>query len=322
MTSTAIVVLNYRAADSTKRLLHSLGQQVGAEPFTVFVVDNASTDDSYEQLAKFAEDLNGQLPGPAKAQFKVLRAAQNLGYAGGMNFGLRAASASGADFFWILTQDLTVEADALARLQKLWQGLERPGLLGAVTDLNATDEIYFAGAQVDLKGRTSHPTEGMRLAQVPELLSAEYSQTDYVNGACVFTHRSVLEKIGFIAEVYFMYFEDVEWGLAARKAGFINYFSHRARIHHHRGNQDFNPVAEYYCRRNSFLFKRRNGFAGAMTKFIELNRQRKYLLKSTLKSWLNPSDSKAKQLRLILSDVVRDIKEEVVGKRPSTAPAP
>jgi GT2 family glycosyltransferase len=129
-----------------------------------------------------------------------------------------------------------------------------------------------------------------------------------VNGACVFTSRAVLEKVRLIPEDYFLYFEDCEWGLRATRLGFKNYVSYRNRVHHHREVGAFNPVAEYYCRRNAFLFKKRNGFLRAWSKPLELLR----LQKAALKAWIKKD---AKMLE-ILRAVKRDVRDEKSGLGP------
>lgn len=262
----------------------------------IFVVENGSPDESKQKLEE------------ALGASHVISAPVNLGYAGGMNLGLKhALEKTDAEFFWILTKDLTVERDCLRVLHELWPKLKNPGFLGSLTDLNATEKVYFYQAHIESDGRTRHGTKGRSIAEIPELKS-EYGPSDYVNGACVFTQRSVLEKVGLIPEDYFLYFEDCEWGLRATRLGFKNYVSYRSRVHHHREVGAFSPTAEYYCRRNAYLFKKRNGFLRAWSKTSELLKIQKHAFKSWLKG--------DKKMLEVLKAVRRDIADEKSGLGP------
>ncbi len=268
------------------------------------MVDNASPDHS---VALLREKNFGR--------FQLLLNPENRGYAGGMNFGINQALADGADWLWLITQDITVEPNALKTLMDLWPKLDNPGMLGSLTDLNATEKIYFYRAFIE-NGQVRHKTKGRSIPEIPELRQ-EFGVTDYVNGACIFTHRSVIEKTGFIPEEYFMYFEDCEWGLRASRLGFNNYVSYCSRAHHWRESESFNPSAEYYCRRNSFLFKARNGFGKPWTKTLELARLYKLLFKFKIKSALGSKDVNIGKLIPILKEAASDLHSERFGKRHS-----
>jgi GT2 family glycosyltransferase len=251
-----------------------------------------------EALARLNEALSSD---------QIISTPVNLGYAGGMNLGIRKALEEGADYLWLLTKDLTVEDNCLEILCSLWPRLQNPGFLGSLTDLNGTDAVYFFRSVISPKGQTAHGNRGRTIEEIPELIQ-EYGVTDYVNGACVFTHRRVIEEIGLIPEDYFLYFEDCEWGLRAKRAGFANYVSYRSRVHHHREVGAFSATAEYYCRRNSFLFKKRNGFIGPLTKTLELLKLRKAALKSFFRrDW---------RMLQVLNAVSTDVKNEKSGLGP------
>jgi GT2 family glycosyltransferase len=310
MSQVACIILNYRDAKSALKAVHSVRASLGVRP-QILVVDNASGDGSAEFLARSAEGA-----------FELIANPENLGYAGGMNAGIRQALEKGADFLWLLTQDMTVESDALKTLLDLWPRLNQPGMLGSLTDFNGTEKVYFYRSFIE-GGQVRHRTKGRSIPEIADLKN-EYGPTDYVNGACVFTHRSVLEKVGLVPEEYFMYFEDSEWGLRAQRAGFKNYVSYRSRAHHWRDSAGFNNTAEYYCRRNAFLFKQRNGFAKPWTKTVELARLLKYYWKGRFKLLLKPNDPHLTKLVPVLKEVYRDLQEEHFGKRrlPTSSSAP
>jgi GT2 family glycosyltransferase len=294
MDNIACIILNYRALESTLRLIQSVRANTWSN-VSIFVVDN---DPQPENLAVLKKEIG---------EANVIASPANLGYAGGLNLGIRAALKTEAKFFWILTQDLTVEPNCLEILHDLWGRLEKPGFLGSLTDLNGTEQVYFFRAQIDKRGATKHGNKGRSIAEIPELRE-KWGKTDYVNGACVFTSREVLHYVGLIPEDYFMYFEDCEWSLRASRQGYKNYVSYRSRIHHHREVGGFNANAEYYCRRNSFLFKKRNGFTRPWTKSVELLKLRI----RTGKTWWRGNH----KLLEVLKVVARDLQAEKMGRGP------
>ena len=294
MIKTACVLLNYRQPEKLLPLLKSV-EACACPNKSIYVVDNGSGPESVD----FLKHNIGSA--------KLVVTDANLGYAGGMNLGVQAALDDGADFLWLLAKDLTVEADCLQNLHSLWPRLSNPGLVGSLTDLNGTDQIYFFRASIDKLGRTKHGNKGRTIQQIPEL-KADYGPTDYVNGSSVFTHRDVIKKIGLIPEEYFLYFEDCEWGLRAKRAGYNNFVSYRSRVHHAREAGGFSSTAEYYCRRNAFLFKKRNGFARPWTKFFESLKLQKKLLKA---KWEANTD-----IVKVLSEVQRDVAAEKTGAGP------
>lgn len=291
MKKTACVLINYRDPSEVLRLYKSV-QNCRWPAKDIYVVDNGSGPEIAARIRnEIGADNSVILP-------------VNVGYAGGLNAGIRFALEHGADYLWLLTKDLTVEADCLERLHELWPKLERPAFLGSLTDLNGTDKIYFHKAEVDQRGRIRHGVKGRTIAEIPEL-RAPFGETDYVNGACVFTTREVIERVGLIPEEYFLYFEDSDWGLRARRLGYRNYVCYQSRVHHHRELGGFNTTAEYYCRRNSLLFKQRNGFSGPFTKVLELMKIQKQLLKARLRG--------DKRMKEILIAVLEDVSNEKWG---------
>lgn len=283
--------MNYRSPEEILPLLESV-RKCDWPNKEIYMVENGTNDEA----VKF---LQAQV-GPAN----VVSTKVNLGFAGGMNLGIRHALDRGAEFVWCLSKDMTVEPNCLRVLHSLWPRLEKPGLVGSLTDLNGSDQVYFFRAQVDSSGKTKHGNKGRTISEIPELRN-EFGNTDYVNGSCIFTHRSVLQDIGLIPEEYFLYFEDCEFGLNARRAGYNNYVSYRSRVHHRRPIGEFNRTAEYYCRRNAFMFKKRNGFTKPWTKTFELFRAQKTLLKS---KWRNNT-----KLHEVLTEVISDIRSEKLG---------
>ncbi len=154
----------------------------------------------------------------------------NVGYGGGANAGIRRALARGAEWVVILNQDIEISTKALDDLSDTLSHC-RPGILGP-----------FAG-KLDKKRWTSILGKG----------------TDYISGSFMAIHKSVINKIGMFHEPYFMYYEDADYCIRARKAGFT--LTHIAVSLTHSDGTTFGQgsfLHQYYLARNHLLFVKRN----------------------------------------------------------------
>ena len=134
---------------------------------------------------------------------------KNLGFAKGMNVGIRRAIKNGAEAVLLLNQDTVVEKNFLASLLE-----NSADIVGPVIKFKRHGRwIYDLGGKINWwLGRTKHL----------EVLGIKYqvSSIDYVSGCAMMIKRPVLEKIGLLDERYFLYFEDADFCLRAKKAGF------------------------------------------------------------------------------------------------------
>lgn len=295
------IIVHYRSPESLIRTVQSF-ENLRWPNKKLIIVDNDSGGESIARLRSQLHDVS------------LIESGRNGGYAAGMNRGIAEAQKLGAEYVWLLGQDITLEPDCLEILHDLWPRLQKPGFLGSLTDFNDTEEIYFFKASVDKDGRVRHRGENGSIRDFSELRS-EYGTSDYVNGACLFTHRSVLDRVGPIPEEYFLYFEDVEWGLQSLRAGFQNYVSYRSRAHHHREVKARNWTAEYYCRRNQFLFKKRNGFLKRWAKERELLSLRWLKTRTRWKVLTKSEKSEHQKSVQVLKEVIRDLQNEKWGAR-------
>jgi N-acetylglucosaminyl-diphospho-decaprenol L-rhamnosyltransferase len=233
-----IVVLNYRTADLTIACLRSLGPQVAELPgASVIVTDNASGDGSAEKIAS-AIAREGM---SAWAQCEPLPI--NGGYAYGNNAPIRRAllSPHPPELVLLLNPDTEL----------------KPGAVRALIDfMDAHPECAIAGSRLeDDVGRVhcsafnfpsawSELDRGLQLGVVTRLLKNrtvqrpipdQPCQVDWVAGASMMVRRAVFEQVGLIDEAYFLYFEEVDFLLRARRAGFRTFYVPASRVIHHVG---------------------------------------------------------------------------------------
>lgn len=232
-----VIILNYNSAQDTLSCLAALRQANGGER-RVWVVDNASTDDSPEVLP------------PQLGDAIWLPTGENLGYAGGNNAGIRAALAWGAQYILILNPDCRVEPGFLQPLVRALEAVPKAGMACPLVFDSETDRIQSLGGAVNLwTGQCFRRLYGLPAEQASQV---GWSQVDFPHGACVLIKREMVEEIGLFHDTYFLYYEDVELGLRASREGWRTLAIPQSRVLHAdttgRGAND--PVVCFYGTRN------------------------------------------------------------------------
>ena len=217
-----IIVLSYNRRDDTVECLKSL--YLSEYPnYKVIVVDNASSDGSAEAVRR------------AFPQADVIENSENLMYAEGNNVGIRMALAEGADYVLLLNNDTVVSPAVLGELEAAMRNHPDAGVAGAMIyyfppKQRQQDEIiWYAGGIVSFwRGLTAH--RGIRERDAGLYNSIE--ETGYVTGCAMMLSRKCLERTGLLDPGYFIYAEDADLSVRARRAGFRLIFAPRAKVWH------------------------------------------------------------------------------------------
>ncbi|WP_235737137.1 glycosyltransferase family 2 protein [Nocardioides alcanivorans] len=201
----AVVIVTYNRADLLDLTLAGLAAQTRL-PDAVVVVDNASTDHTADVIARHRE-----LP------LDVVRSEENTGGAGGFHQGLRRAHGLGADRIWLMDDDVVPAPDCLEVLL----GHDAP-CLAAVREDKAGTLVEKAALTFDLsnplrirpKSASVDSTYSSR-AEMPETVPLENVAFE---GFLV--KREVVDAIGFPDPTFFIFYDDVDFVIRARRAGF------------------------------------------------------------------------------------------------------
>ncbi|MGH7322686.1 MAG: glycosyltransferase [Candidatus Rokuibacteriota bacterium] len=204
---TAAVVLNYRTAAETVLAIRSV--QASRSPVRdLIVVDNGSGDGSVEILRE-------RLPGVL-----IVETRANLGFSGGSNAGIRVALERGAEGLLLLNSDAILPPETLGRLWATLGADPRLGIVGPILVSRSDPErVRSLGMSFSRRsGRMRHLGFGARLESVPRF---GHRLVAGVSGCAMLVKREVLERIGALTEDYFFSFEDLDFCLRARAAGFL-----------------------------------------------------------------------------------------------------
>lgn len=201
----AVVVVTYNRADLLPRMLDGLLAQA-RQPDLVLVIDNASTDHTAEVLAAATN------PG-----LEVIRTDENLGGAGGFHLGVRTAYERGVDRIWLVDDDVVPAPDCLQVLM----ATDEPALMSVREDL-AGRLVEKAALRFDLdnplaiRPKTAMvETEYGERGRMPERVAVENVAFE---GFMV--RRDVVERVGLPDPSYFIFYDDVDYALRIRRAGY------------------------------------------------------------------------------------------------------
>jgi len=200
------VVLNYRTAEQTWLAVRSL-QGSRTRPSEILIVDNASGDGSADRLRGSLEAV------------RVVESPINAGFPGGCNIGIRAALAAGAEYVLLLNSDAVLAPDAIGHMAAAMAAQQSLGIAAPVL-LSREEPDHVSSAGISFSRRTArmrHRAAGRRVAA---LEPGAVQIVDAVSGCVMLIRRAVFERAGLFDEAYFFSFEDIDFCLRARDAGF------------------------------------------------------------------------------------------------------
>ncbi len=238
-TGVAAVILNWNRAKLTLECVAAVTRQVDH----VYVVDNASSPADRAKLDQARDERT-----------TVVANEENLGYAGGCNRGVFAALADGFPRVLIMNNDAFPDAGAVASLMARLDGASQIGAVGPVVLERGTRKVLHVGCSLDPRtGRGRWLGRGQSLEAIDDDLPVP---TDYLSGEAMLVRSQLIQEVGMFDERYFCYFEDVDWGLRARRAGWGLEVIPRATFEHIVGATSAGVTGTYYRARNLPLFLR------------------------------------------------------------------
>ncbi|WP_077619796.1 glycosyltransferase family 2 protein [Bacillus sinesaloumensis] len=252
--SVAIILLNWNAYNDSFECLKSL-ENLDYPSYSVFLVDNDSQDDSFVKLK-----ADYQI-GKFNINITFIQSGGNIGFAGGNNVAIEKAYKEGFSYFWLLNNDTTVEKSALTKLVDEIEHNSKIGIVGSKILYYGTNKIWFAGGKLNtISGFTKH----VGFEEEDKGQFDKIREVDYITGCSLLFKQELLEKVGFLPEDYFLYFEETDWNIKVSKNGFKILFVPESIVYHKvssssGGDKSPSPFIPYYFLRNRYVMIKRNG---------------------------------------------------------------
>ncbi|MDH7476718.1 MAG: glycosyltransferase family 2 protein [Microgenomates group bacterium] len=221
-----IITVNYNQYQQTEEFLDSLTKVKNSQKALVYITD----------LSSFKKNLNIK-----KYPFTVVvEKKENKGYAFGVNCGLRYFLNREINYFCVLNNDIFFDKNFLDEVEKTFKttdifggkiyyaaGFEYHKKRYRKEDLGKV--IWYAGGQIDWKNAfTFH----QKVDEVDNGIDQNCQETEFITGCLLCFNKKVVEKVGFWDEKYFLYYEDADYCVRAKRAGFKLFYNPKIIIYH------------------------------------------------------------------------------------------
>lgn len=238
----SIITVNYNGVVLTRALLLSL-RRITYVHTEIFVVDNASHESP--------DILQEEFP-----EITLLKLDRNLGFAGGNNEAILVARGK---YFLLLNNDTEVMPDFLEPLVQLMEARPEIGITSSkLVYFSQPDTIQYAGSY----GLNLYTGRGFGrgFGQQDDGRFDDTIKTELAHGAAMMFSRTVVEKTGLMADLYFLYYEEVDFCERVKKAGYEIWYVGTSKVLHKESmtTGKSSPLKTYYMARNRLLFTRRN----------------------------------------------------------------
>lgn len=247
--SVLAIVLNWQQPQITLQCIQAL-QAMAYPRLEMLIIDNGSADDSFEILSRV---LSAE---------QLVTLPQNLGFASGCNVGLKQAIVRNFDYALLINNDAFPAPDMLEKL--LSKARPDIALLSPKIYYEAEPKrIWFGNGRqhpwtLDLQDTGRGQIDG------PEWASDR--EVDYLLGTCLLVNLAAGKAVNFFDERYFMYFEDLDWSLRFRQAGYRLFLVADAYLYHRvavsSGGLE-SPLRRYHVARSGVIFWRTHAHLGS-----------------------------------------------------------
>ncbi len=248
ITSVYVIVLSRNNIKDTIECLGSLVDN--SYPLKkIILIDNGSDDGSTVVLKKYAAD---------HPLIHFISNERNLGFAAGINIGIKIGLVENADYFFVLNNDTILDRDCIKLLINEMQKSGEVGITGpTIFYYNNRSRVWHGGGHYDLlrmgiviPGKNKIATDTHR-SSIP---------VTFVTGCAMMINSSLIKHIGLFDERYFLYHEDVDFCLKTSRHNFKIHYVPTAKVWHKIdiAHQRTTPFVLYHMGRSRILFLRKN----------------------------------------------------------------
>lgn len=240
----SFITICYNGLKDTCELIDSLQSEITSVIFEIIVVDNASTDN---------EALSLQKKYPA---IITIRSNDNRGFSGGNNLGIKKATGK---YLFFINNDTYITNDRVSRLiERLESDPQIAGISPKIKFASPPQHIQFAGYTPLSPITLRNSLIGFNEADGKRFHKA--AMTPYLHGAAMIIKRQIIHKVGLMPEIYFLYYEELDWSTQMTRAGYTLWYDPEWTVYHKESQSTgaLSKLRVYYLTRNRLLYAWRN----------------------------------------------------------------
>ena len=244
-----VIIVNWCNFEDTIECLRSLAL-MDYPDFRVIVCDNNSTDSSCNKISNWIISNN-------LSNFSICEMGANLGFAGANNAGINIALLDEkTKYIWILNNDTEVKTNSLTELVNTYESDPQNGIAGSVLlYTHSKTTIQAIGGHYNSWLGISKHIFGRRSFDQYEIDNFDFSSMDYVVGASMLISREFVNKVGLMDPNYFLYGEDLDWSVRAKRMNLKLTCASKSIVYHKEGGTTKTSVKIPRRERNSLADK-------------------------------------------------------------------
>lgn len=238
----SIITVNYNGTEITDQFLNSL-LHITYKNIEVFVVDNASSTSPDVLKEKYPF-------------IHLIKSKNNVGFAAGNNLGIREAKGK---YFFLLNNDTEVAPNFLEPIVELMESNENIGIASSKLLYYSKPNIIQYAGHIGINVYTGRGFVVGFMDTDSEKYNTSY-YTELAHGAAMMISRNALNKIGLMAELFFLYYEEIDFCERIKQAGFQIWYCGHSVVYHKESmtTGKSSPLKTYYLTRNRLIYSRRN----------------------------------------------------------------
>ena len=234
----AIIVVEFDAPKDTIRCLQTVEKYLG-ESSKVFIYDNS------KHINKILSDFLLSISVP----YEYIRNNGNIGFAKACNFGILKAQKEGFDYAMLLNNDTELVDKSALKSIEIFKDNPEIGVLGLKNFYKHDPSKIWHSGKILRKSKIG-------FKHVPENYNSDFTYCDYVPGSSFIIKLSVIDKIGFLNEDYFAYYEEIDFCFRLKNIRKRVAYINNSKILHKVGASSGSKVKSYLKTRNKLYFYR------------------------------------------------------------------
>jgi len=215
----AIIIVNWNQFELTYACINSI-KKCTYNNYQIILVDNGSHDDSGLKLKEIFPEII------------YMQNDKNIGFTGANNLAIKHALIKNFEYLMLLNNDTVVD---LNFIEYMLQTFKKDKKIGAVQPLilfyDNNEIVWNFGGKFDkISGRVVTMNKGIDISRI---IKSKY--TEWISGCCFMVKNDVIKKVGLLDDYFFVYYEDADWSIRIKNAGYKLGLNFKSKIYHHEG---------------------------------------------------------------------------------------